>query len=333
MIGRPSGDNKAVLCQMACVTDIYFVAMAVPLADFCRAVNRGHAATFGQNGRIRAQPHRAAKLAAFLPHFELVAFHPLRHQSDDRVARVAVLCGAGALEAGKIASRFDDRHVKPITDAEERHPPLARELHRLDLSLRAALAETARYENTVDVLEIYGGVLALEDLAVDPVHVDAHVVGKAAMHQCFRQRLVGVLDLHVLTDDRDANLAFRVLHTLDHTLPTAELRLRPIVNAEDLEQLGIESRLVIGSRRLIDRGHIQRRDDALGCDIAEEPDLAALLVRYRLRGPTEEYVRLDSDRSQLLDGMLSRLGLQLPGALDIRHECQVNERRIPRSEL
>ena len=85
----------------------------------------------------------------------------------------------------------------------------AGEFDRFDLAFRAAFAEAAGHQNAADVLQIDRGVVALENFAVDPVHVHAHIVGEAAMNQSLGQGFVGILDLHVFADDGDAHFAFR----------------------------------------------------------------------------------------------------------------------------
>src|SRR6185295_16823141 len=68
----------------------------------------------------------------------------------------------------------------------------ARELRRADLAFGAALAEAAGHQDAVDVLEERRRVLVFEHLALDPVEVDLHLVGDAAMRQRLDQRFVGV---------------------------------------------------------------------------------------------------------------------------------------------
>jgi hypothetical protein len=48
-------------------------------------------------------------------------------------------------------------------------------------------------------------------------------------------------------------------------------------------------------------------------DVAEQGDLAPLVVRDMAVGPAQQHVRLDADLAQFLDRMLGRLGLQLAG--------------------
>ena len=97
------------------------------------------------------------------------------------------------------------------------------------------------------------------------------------------------------------------------------------VDAEHLQQLRVEAGLVIGHRHAIDRVEIERGDHALGRHIAEQPDLAALVVRDRMAGAAQQDVGLDADGAQLLDRMLGRLGLQFAGRLDIGHQRQMDE--------
>ena len=79
---------------------------------------------------------------------------------------------------------------------------VAREGDGVDLAFRAALAEAARHQDAVHPLQIGRRVLLLEDLALDPVEVDLHLVGDAAMLERLDQRFVGVLQAGVLADDR-----------------------------------------------------------------------------------------------------------------------------------
>jgi len=86
------------------------------------------------------------------------------------------------------------------------------ELRRADLAFGAALAEAAGHQNAVDVFEERRRVLVLEHFALDPVEIDLHLVGDAAMRQRFDQRFVGVLHAGVFADDGNGHRAFRVAH-------------------------------------------------------------------------------------------------------------------------
>src|SRR6185437_12244389 len=58
-----------------------------------------------------------------------------------------------------------------------------------------------------------------------------------------------------------------------------------------------------------------------------------LLLGQRMLAAAEQHIRLDADAAQLLDGVLGRLGLDLPGATDDRHQREVQVHAIAASEL
>jgi hypothetical protein len=74
----------------------------------------------------------------------LGAVLPLGDQRDHRVRRGAVELGAvGIFESEHVPAEFDGRQLHSQADAEIRNLVLARETHRGDLALDAALAEAA----------------------------------------------------------------------------------------------------------------------------------------------------------------------------------------------
>src|SRR5258707_2153824 len=91
------------------VANVPLKAMAVSLTDLRRAVNRGDTASFRKNGGIRAPPHRAAEVAAFLAHFKLVAPRPLRHQRDEPMAPAARVRPAPTVRGPPNARPFHER--------------------------------------------------------------------------------------------------------------------------------------------------------------------------------------------------------------------------------
>ena len=86
------------------------------------------------------------------------------------------------------------------------------------------MAEAAGHEDAVDAFEIGRRVLALEDLALDPVEIDLDLVGDAAVMQRLDQRLVGVLEARVLADDGDLHLAFGIADALGDRRPARQGR-------------------------------------------------------------------------------------------------------------
>jgi hypothetical protein len=153
--------------------------------------------------------------------------------------RRAELGRVGVLDPGERPAGLDHRHLHPEADAEIRDPALAGVAHRLDLALRPALAEAARDQDAVDALEERRRVLALEDLALDPVELHLDPVGDAAVVQGLDERLVGVEEPRVLAHHRDRDLALGVLDPVRDRLPAGEVGRGRVVDPEGGEHLRI----------------------------------------------------------------------------------------------
>ena len=141
------------------------------------------------------------------------------------------------------------------------------------------------------------------------------------------QRFVSVLEAGVFADDGYGHLAIRIGHGLRDLPPLLEVRLRCIGDVEGGEHLAIQTFGMIGTGNVVDAGDVERLNDRLGPHVAEQRDLAPLVARQRPVGAAQQDVGLDADRSQLLDRMLGRLGLELAGARDEWHERQMDEGR------
>src|SRR5689334_19986729 len=130
--------------------NVDLVTVPVPLADRVRAIDRADDTIAVKLGRISAQTHRAAKVAAGRALLKPFLGHPFRDHSDHRLGRVAELSGRGLNYASLIPRSFDARHLHSKANAEEGNFALASELDAGDLALAAALAEATGDENTVE---------------------------------------------------------------------------------------------------------------------------------------------------------------------------------------
>ena len=115
--------------------------------------------------------------------FQHVALQPLRHQTDDRLVGRTEFARRGLVDAGQRTRRLDARHLHAETDAEIGHLAFTRELGRKYLAFRSALAEATGHQDAVDLFQPGRRVFLFEDFAFDPVELDAHTVGHAAMRQ------------------------------------------------------------------------------------------------------------------------------------------------------
>ena len=155
----------------------------------------------------------------------------------------------------------------------------------------------------------------------------AQPVLEAAVIERLVQALVGVLVADVLADDVDRDLVGRVLDAIDEVDPGVHARfgLRQVQPVEDdpIEPFGREHQ-----RHLVDARDVLGGDDRFFVDVAEERDLPLDVLVEEPIGAAEQDVGLDADRAQVADAVLRRLGLQLAGGADERHQRQVDVERV-----
>src|SRR6202171_4637563 len=223
-----------------------------------------------------------------------------------------------SLQCQHIARKFDDGELHPQTNAEVGNAILARKAYRLDLALDAAVAEAARNQDGVHVLQ-RRGTQALDVLRFEIMNVDAGARLDAAVHQRLVQRNIRVADLHVLADHADIDYGFGVLLGGDDRAPFRQIRGRRI-QPQLVDHDVVQPLLVQQHRNLVDVVGIDPGNHRALLDIGEQGDLAALLVRQRVRAAAQQNVRLNADTAQFLDRMLRRFGLDLAGTSDDGHQ-------------
>ena len=86
-------------------------------------------------------------------------------------------------------------------------------------------------------------------------------------------------------------------------------------------------------RDFVDARHVLGRDDRFFVDVAEERDLLLDVLIEEPIGAAEEDVGLDADRAQVADAVLRRLGLQLAGRADERHQRQVDVESVVAADV
>ena len=274
---------------------VHLIAVAVALGNVVRAIDLGDLAARLQFGVEGAKAHGAAEVAALLADFKFIALHPLGHGAHDGLLGLAELGGARILDPAQRACRLDASHLHAEADAEIGHLAGAGEGRRLDLAFRTTLTEAARNEDAVHALEIGGRVLLLEDFRLDPVEVDLHLVGDAAMDERLLQRLVGIEQTGVLSHHGDVHLALRLGDAAHDFGPLRQVRFPGVLETEDLQHFPVEAFVVIGARHVVDRLDVQRLDHGGRTHVAEQRDLAALVQRNFAVSTAQQDVGLDAD--------------------------------------
>ena len=233
--------------------------------------------------------------------------------------------GVGVFPTRHVSRELDHRHLHAETDAEIGNVILAREAGGLDLAFHAALAESARHQNGVLAGQTLGA-MTLDQLGIDVLDVDLHPRLDAGMDQRLVERLVGVEQLHVLADHGDVDRLERIELGVEDMDPLGQIRLRRL-EAELVADDIVEPLLVQHQRNAIDGIGILQRDDRTLFDVGEQRDLAPLALLELDFAAADQDIGLDTDRAQLLDAVLGRLGLGLAGGLDVGHQRQVHEQR------
>ena len=132
-VRRQAGEAQAGSFQRRAVVDINLKAVAMALLDRRRAaIDLPGQRPLHEAGRIGAEPHGAAQIAAGLAPHELIALRPFGQQADDRRLAGAEFGRGGAGQPREVPRRLDHSHLHAEADAEEGQAAFAREADGLD---------------------------------------------------------------------------------------------------------------------------------------------------------------------------------------------------------
>src|SRR5690606_30859243 len=139
-------------------------------------------------------------------------------------------------------------------------------------------------------------------------------------------------ELDVLADDRDPGLAGGGVDATDDLLPGADVRGRSI-DAEVVEDALVDELLLVPEGDLVDVTDVLARDHHVLLDRRRMRDLGADVAAQLGLGAADQHVGLEADATQLVDRVLGRLGLQLAGVLDVRHQGQVDVHAVAAADV
>src|SRR5882672_1597143 len=332
-VARETRQHEARASDLVGVAVVELEAVTVALRDLICAVDLLRERAVLDETDLRAEPHRAAELrsgAALLQ--TAVAVLPFGDQRDHGMRRLRVdLGGVRAGEPHDVARVLDHRHLQAEADAQVRHVLLTRELHGSDLAFDAALAEAARHEDGVDLVET-AGAFGLEVLRLDVDDVDARAGLDTRVAQRLVERDVRILEIDVLADHRNRDLGLGIRLRVHDRLPLGEiggLGFEPELVDDDR----VETLVVQQHRDLVDVVHVDGRDHGALLDVREQRDLGALFLRQKQLRTADEHVGLDADPAQLLHRVLRGLGFDLGGGRNERYEGQMDIERAVAAEL
>ena len=264
VVRRRPAEHEAVVLEAPAQQVVDLVAVAVALVDHGLVVGRAGTGRVVELHRVGAEAHRPAHLVDLLL---------LRQQVDHRERRLGVeLGGVGAVHADDVAREVDHGELHPEADTEERDLALARDPRRVDLALDAANAEAAGDQDAVGLLQQLATLLVVERLGVDPEDLDLGAVVDARVLERLDHGQVGVLELHVLADERDAHVLLRLGRAAHGRLPVAELGRRRL-GLEVVEDQVVHALRPEHQRHLVDVVDVARGDHGLDRQAREQRDL------------------------------------------------------------
>ena len=272
-----------MLLEHVVVRGVDLVAVAVPLGHHRLAVHPSGQAPRQQLRRVRPQPHGPS----LVDHTLL-----LGQQVDDRVRRGRVeLGGVRALEPADVPGELDHCALQPEAQPEVRDPLLPRELDGRDLPLNPPDAEPAGHQDAVRLGQHVLDVRVDQLVRGDPGQVHLGSVVEPAVLQRFDHREVGVLQRHVLADDRDVHRRHGAVDPVDQLAPFGQLGLG-VGEAKQTHQQAVQPFAMQGQRDLVDGIGVDRRDHAAGFDVAQQRNLLFQLRADRPVGAAHDHVRL-----------------------------------------
>src|SRR6185503_3589258 len=318
-VERAPHDFEPLLGQRLLVEAVELVAMAVALVDDVAAIEGVRLRPRFQLALVRPEPHRPAEIV----HAEQIA--QLVDHVGLRLGRALGRVGLG--QPAHVPRVLDRGPLEAVADAEVGNAALARDLRGAHHAARAAIAEAAGHEDAVGAVEQLLAPRLLERLRFHPADVHLQPVLEATMVERFVQALVGVLVADVLADDVDGDLLGGVPDAIDQVDPLVHLRFG-LGQVEPLQNDAVEPFFGEDRRHLVDARHVARGDHRLFVHVAEERDLALDLLVEMAVGSAQQDVGLDADGAQIAHAVLRRLGLQLAGRADERHQREVDVERV-----
>ena len=242
------------------------------------------------------------------------------------------LRGVGIRESSHVACEFYHCHLHTQADAEHRHLVQTCIADRLDHALDATVAETAGNDDAVAFLQHFRCSLPCDLLGVDPQDLDSGIIDDAAVMQCLCHGQIRILECHILAHQTDGHILVRIVLTLGHCSPLGQIRLTVFQTQVVADAVG-QSLVLQHHGNFIQRRRSHILNNIFFPDVAEHTDLPLHILRNFQLGTANDHVRLDADGQQFLDGVLGRLGFQLVGAGNVRHQGNMDVHGVSSAHL
>ena len=297
--------------------------MTVPLGNLGSAIAAGHRRIRRNHTGIRTKTQGAALVNRLAL---------TRHKINDLIGGFRIkFTGVGICQTRKTGV-FDDHDLHAETDAEVWDGVFSAVLRSQDHALNSTGTKAAGHKNAIQLSQRILIGFRRQRFGVNPANADFGIQGVSRMAQGLRHRQIGIMQLHVFSDQADGDAFFKMVNALHQCLPLIQNRLRCLQPQLPAHDAG-EVLLLQHQRRLVQVGERDIFDDAVRLYVAEQADFLENAVLQRLVTAQNHDVRLDAHALQLPDGVLGGLGLVLVGAPQEGHQRHMDKQAVLLADL
>ena len=136
------------------------------------------------------------------------------------------LHAVGIRVSGRISGELHNGQLHSQTKSKEWYAVFPGILDGVNLSVNAAVAKAAGYQDTAHIFKDFGGIFRRDCLGIHPFDVDRGTVGHPAVLQGFHHGNVGIVKLGVFAYQGHGHILLWMLPGLYHGPPVCQVRLR-----------------------------------------------------------------------------------------------------------
>ena len=160
-----------------------------------------------------------------------------------------------------------------------------------------------------------------------PAHLDLGAVFEPAGAQRLGDRQVRVGQVDVLADQRDPHGLLRLVHPAQQVVPLGPVDVAER-QVEPAHHVGVEFLAVQHLGDVVDGRRVGGGDHTVDVDVAHQRDLVLQRFGHVAVAAQDQRVGCDTDAAQRRHRVLGRLGLELAGRRQVRHQRHVQEEDV-----
>src|SRR5690606_13215173 len=109
-----------------------------------------------------------------------------------------------------ITRKFYASHLHTEAYSEERNFIFPCIAYGIYLSFYAAATKARCYKHRIELLHFFGGIVGSKVFGMNVLYFYFTLIERTGMNECFENRFVSILQLHIFSDQPNGNFRFRV---------------------------------------------------------------------------------------------------------------------------